>query len=179
MKFEKKHIVASALILALGAAVYVNWQLGGKQSTVKELGAASLVNAAVTATADQPSSGSALTPAQESFFASERVKRQNTQDAVLDEAQKVFDLESAREEDKSEAQKNVEKILRSFTVQQSIESIIKAKGFSDCLCCISDEGVTVIVPEEQLNDTAVLVIDDAVFSHYKVSYEKISVVGAR
>ena len=57
--------------------------------------------------------------------------------------------------------------------------IIKAKGFSDCLCAISDEGVTVIVPDSQLNDTAALVIDDAVTSHYSVDYDKISLVGAK
>ena len=38
--------------------------------------------------------------------------------------------------------------------------------------------MTVIVPKEQLNDTAALVIDDAVTSHYNVDYEKISIVGA-
>ena len=72
----------------------------------------------------------------------------------------------------------MEKVLKSFTIQDSIESIIKAKGFSDCLCYISDEGVSVIVPESELNDNSVLVIDDAVVSHYDVAYENISIVGA-
>ena len=49
MKFQKKHIISAALILALGAAVYVNWQFGAKgaQKSAKELGAASYVNATV------------------------------------------------------------------------------------------------------------------------------------
>ena len=97
---------------------------------------------------------------------------------LLDEAKKVFDLENASDEDKTEAQKSVEEMLKRFTVQDSIESIVKAKGFSDCMCFISDEGVTVIVPIEQLNDTAALIIDDAVTSHYNVDYDKISIVGA-
>ena len=63
-------------------------------------------------------------------------------------------------------------------VQDSIESIVKAKGFADCLCFISDMGVTVIVPDNELNDTSALLIDDAVTSHYNVSYDKISIVGA-
>ncbi len=82
------------------------------------------------------------------------------------------------EDEQNEAQKTVAQLLKSFTVQDSIESILKAKGFSDCLCTVTDEGVTVIVPKEQLNDTAALVIDDAVTSHYSVDYEKISIVGA-
>lgn len=181
MKFQKKHIISAAFVLALGAAVYVNWQFGSSATKAKpkELGAASYVNADVSnATADQSVQTSSLSKSQAEYFAAERVKRQSTQDKVIDDAKKVFDIENGSDDDKSEAQKNVETMLKSFTVQDSIESIVKAKGFSDCLCYISDEGVTVIVPNEQLNDTAALVIDDAVTSHYKVDYDKISIVGA-
>ena len=78
----------------------------------------------------------------------------------------------------TEAQKDVENIIKNFTIQDSIESIVKAKGFSECLCYISDDGVTVVVPDTELNDTSALVIDDAVTSHYEVSYDDISIVGA-
>ncbi len=177
MKFQKKYIVVASLVLALGTAVYVNWQMSGAQVTSKQLGEATYVNATVTASEDEAVQTLSLSSEQKNYFASERTKRQETQDDVLDEANEVFELENASEEDISEAQKSVEKILKNFTVQDSIESIIKAKGFSDCLCYISDEGVTVIVPDSELNDTSVLVINDSVISHYEVSYEDISVVG--
>ncbi len=179
MKFQKKYVIAAALVLALGAAVYVNWQFTTNNNTsVKELGAASYVNATAAATADEAKQTAAQSKEQQSYFAAERTKRQSTQDKILDEAKEIFNLENADEADVSEAQKNVEKVLKSFTIQDSIESIIKAKGFSDCLCYISDEGVSVIVPESELNDNSVLVIDDAVVSHYDVAYENISIVGA-
>lgn len=180
MKMKKQQVIAAALVLALGAAVYVNWQFNGTNSgTAKELGAASYVNATVSpSTADETVQTSAMSKEQQNFFAAERTKRQAVQDGVIDDAKEIFDLENANEEDKSEAQKSVEEIIKNFTVQDSIESIIKAKGFSDCLCYISSEGVTVMVPEAQLNDTAALVINDAVTSHYNVSYENISIVGA-
>ena len=77
MKFQKKHIISAALILALGAAVYVNWQFGSTAAKAKpkELGAASYVNANVSsATADQSVQTSSLSKTQENFFAAERVK---------------------------------------------------------------------------------------------------------
>ena len=178
MKFQKKHIVAAALILALGAAVYANWQLSSTgKANAKELGAASYVNATVSATADESVGEKSLSKEQQGYFASERVKRRSAQDEIIDKSREIFDSDSSDEE-KSEAQKNVEQMIKNFTIQDSIEAIIKAKGFADCLCCISEEGVTVIVPKEQLNDKPALVIDDAVTSHYKVSYENISIVGA-
>lgn len=181
MKFQKKYIVLTTLVLALGAAVYVNWQFSDVNSdiTTKELGAASYVNATVsTSSSDETVQTSALSKEQQNYFATERTKRQSTQDKVIDEAKEILDIENVSESEMTEAQKSVEKLLKTYTVQDSIESIIKAKGFSECLCYISDEGVTVIVPDTELNDTSVLVIDDAVTSHYDVSYEDISIVGA-
>ena len=180
MKFQKKHIISAALILALGAAVYVNWQFGaqGAQKSSKELGAASYVNATVGSTCDEAVKTSALSEEQRNFIASERTKRQAAQDKIIDKAKDVLDLDSSTEEEKSEAQKSAAQIIKYFSLQESIESIIKAKGFSECLCYISDMGVTVIVPQKELNDTAALLIDDAVTSHYKVSYDKISIVGS-
>lgn len=179
MKFQKKYIVVASLVLALGTAVYVNWQMSGAQAqtTSKQLGAATYVNATVSASEDEAVQTLSLSSNQKNYFATERTKRQETQDTVLDEANEVFELENASDEEISDAQKSVEKILKNFTVQDSIESIIKAKGFSECLCYISDEGVTVIVPQSELNDTSVLMINDSVTSHYDVSYEDISVVG--
>ena len=129
-------------------------------------------------TSDETVQTSAMSKEQKNYFATERTKRQATQDKVIDEAKETLDLENVSESEMTEAQKSVEKLLKTYTIQDSIESIIKAKGFSECLCYISDEGVTVIVPDSELNDTSALVIDDAVTSHYDVSYEDISIVGA-
>lgn len=180
MKFHKKHIVLAALVLALGAAVYVNWQFSGAapHTTAKELGAASYVSATLAATDDEVVQTSALTKGQKEYFAAERTKRQASQDKIIDDAKAVFDLENATDSEKGEAQVKVEQIIKNFTVQDSIESIIKAKGFSDCMCYISDKGVSIIVPENELNETTALVIDDAVVSHYSTDYDKISIVGA-
>lgn len=181
MKFQKKYIVLATLVLALGAAVYVNWQFAdvNADTTTKELGAASYVNATVSqSSSDEAVQTSALSKEQQNYFATERTKRQSTQDKVIDEAKEILDIENVSESEMTEAQKSVEKLLKIYTIQDSIESIIKAKGFSECLCYISDEGVTVIVPDTELNDTSALVIDDAVTSHYDVSYENISIVGA-
>ena len=35
MKFQKKYVIAAALVLALGAAVYVNWQFTTDDARVK------------------------------------------------------------------------------------------------------------------------------------------------
>ena len=61
MKIKKQHVLAAALVLALGAAVYLNWQFSGTpliSSTSKELGAATYVSNDASATADEVDSDS-------------------------------------------------------------------------------------------------------------------------
>lgn len=181
MKIQKKHIVMTALVLALATAVYINYQISQARTTAaKELGAASYVNATVgsTSTSDEAVSTIALSKDQQDFFASERTKRQNTQDKVIDDAEEILESDSSSDTELSDAQKNVEKMIGFFTTQDTIETIVKAKGFSDCLCCITDMGVTVIVPKNELNENTVLSIYDAVTTHYEIASDAISVVGA-
>ena len=182
MKIQKKHIVMTSLVLALATAVYINYQISQARTTspAKELGAASYVNATVgeTATSDEAATAMALSKEQQDFFASERTKRQNTQDKVIDDAEEILDSDSSSDTELTEAQENVERIISFFTTQDTIETIVKAKGFSDCLCCITDMGETVIVPKNELNENTVLSIYDAVTTHYEIASDAISVVGA-
>lgn len=54
MKMKKRNLIVAALVIALGAAVYLNWQFGGDNtlltSSTKELGAAEYVNNDTTVT---------------------------------------------------------------------------------------------------------------------------------
>ena len=96
MKFQKKYIISAAILLALGAAVYVNWQFTTHPSaSAKELGAASYVNATVASTADEAVDAAALSKEGRNYFASERTKRQSMQDKVIDEAKELLKLDRA------------------------------------------------------------------------------------
>lgn len=64
MKFGKKELIMSALVVSLGAAVYVNWQFGANEQNLsvstddEDLGAAHYVNASIAASSSTSSSGS-------------------------------------------------------------------------------------------------------------------------
>ncbi|MDE7389543.1 MAG: SpoIIIAH-like family protein [Lachnospiraceae bacterium] len=62
MKFGKRELIMSALVLSLGAAVYVNWQFGENSADLdagksdEELGAAQYVNASISNPSDSTGS---------------------------------------------------------------------------------------------------------------------------
>lgn len=89
MKFGKKQLVLASLVLALGAAVYLNWQFAGtgrlpvgdSSSETSQLGAAQLVNNTYVETVnDGAESGEASGDA----LAQARMDRQNSRDQALE-----------------------------------------------------------------------------------------------
>lgn len=64
MKFGKRELIMSALVVSLGAAVYVNWQFGSNEQSLnvnkddEDLGAAHYVNASIASSSSSSSAGS-------------------------------------------------------------------------------------------------------------------------
>ena len=86
MKSKKKYIVFASLVLALSAAVYINWQLSGAKTpqSAKELGAASYVSATASASDDEVQQTAALSNESKSYFSAERTCLLYTSDAADD-----------------------------------------------------------------------------------------------
>ncbi len=183
MKIQKRHIVLAALVLALGAAVYLNWQFNDNSdmlsvNTAKQLGEATYVNNELNdATEDEViSTLGNLTQEQQNYFSTAKTNRKQSQDEVLDIAKEVLQLAEATEEAKKEAAEQISKIEDYMLCQSNIESTLKAKGFSECLCFLSDEGCNVIVLEKEMKDNSPLIIKDIVTSQIEISFDDIKII---
>lgn len=183
MKFQKRHIVLGTLVVALGAAVYLNWQFSEIQtskSNTKELGSAQYVNATTatqnSSTYDEAAQTANMTGKQQSYFANARNERDQTQDKIIDTANEILAKEDSAVEEQTAAIENIKQLLKNFTYQDSVESILKAKGFTQCLCYISDQGCNVVVLKDEMNETSALMIKDAVNSQIEMSFDSISIV---
>lgn len=178
MKIQKKHILVSALVLALGAAVYLNWQFSGSSAVSaasKELGAATYVSKAASATVDEARAGSrTLTPREK--LAAARIERSQAQDKALDAAKNIITLSDSSEEAKKAAVEQASAIEQRILAQSSIENILCAKGFSDCLCYVSDAGCTVTVLSSEMQKDSPLIIKDVVLSQLKIGFNDIVIV---
>ena len=176
MKIQKKHILSAALIVALGAAVFVNWQLSGSptvKETSKELGAATYVSRDARATADEAQPRE-LTPKEK--LAQLRTKRSQAQDKALDAAKNILSLSDSSDEAKTEAVRQAGVIEQRIMAQSNIESILTTKGFTDVLCFLSDGGCTVSVLSDDMEKDSPLIIKDAVMSQTDVAFNDIVIV---
>lgn len=182
-KIEKRHLVLGTLVIALSAAVYLNWQFGVSDNlsqTSKELGAAKFVNATASteeiSTFDEAVQTSNMTSEQQQYFANAKNQRDQTQAEIIETANSVLQNENSSQEQVTASVESINQLLKTFTYQDSVESILKAKGFSQCLCYISEKGCSVIVLKEEMNETSAIMIKDAVNSQVDISFENISIV---
>ena len=93
MKVGKKQLVLASLVLALGAAVYLNWQFAGtgqlpvgeESQAQSQLGAAQLVNNAYVETVNDSleSSASSQGDSAADAFSEARLNRQNSRDEAM------------------------------------------------------------------------------------------------
>ncbi len=188
MKIKKRHILLASLVFALSAAVYLNWQLSDNNglavaNTSKELGAATYVNSNVSTTDETAvdtihSVKSKLSEEQTEYFAQSRSERQKTQDEVIQLARQVLELADSSDEAKEEAAEQLSHIEEILLSQNRIETTLKAKGFTDCICSLSETSCTVIVPKNEMSENSVLIIKDCVDEVADLPFENISIVEA-
>ena len=179
MKIRKKHILVSALVLALGAAVYLNWQYNGSPSVTaasKELGAATYVSKTANATADEAQAAGKSYDTPKDKLAKARTDRSQAQDKALDEAKNIVKLSDSSDDAKTEAVRTAGDIEKRIISQNSIENILMAKGFSECLCYISDSGCTVTVIGDELKEDSPLIIRDVVMSQLDIDFSDVVIV---
>ncbi len=201
MAIRKRQLVLAALVVALGAAVYLNWQFGGNSQIVdagtsvsdKELGAAQLVNGSVdsspssavseavsSAVSGEASSEAANTGANtdiNTYFAQARLERQKSRDASQELVQKVLDDTTADESTKTEAANQAAEISQNIVTETNIENLVKSKGFVDCVAFIQNGACNVVVQKDgEFASADAIAIKDIVVAQAKISADKITIV---
>ncbi len=196
MKIGKKQLILTGLVLTLGAAVYLNWQFSGNTdllsgadavSVSKELGEAEFVNTSSDKKAgestaekstEQSSSKENTTSASKSgdeYFSQAKVNRQQTQDDIAEMTKKI--LESSEESDtaKAEAVAKAAELATVMEQQTNVESLIKAKGFEECLVFIQNGECSIVVKDSDLTVDDALIIKDIATGQTGITVDKIKV----
>lgn len=175
MKIWKKNMVAAAVLVTVCAGIYVNW-LYTEDQTAANLTDTLDENKILSSDMVVLNDGTNLTLESDTstgsdYFAAVRLSRQQARDSavgLLQEAMVYSDDASA-----AESNNQLEELVQTALCEAQIESLIIAKGYTDCVAYISDEGISVAVaaPEGGLQQADVAVIADAVMtqSSYKMS----------
>ncbi len=165
-----KSLAVFLVVLLIGAAVYVNYRLFYDPSDNMGFGSNNMDDNFGTST---ETGGSANA---ENYFTATALDRQQSRDEALAVLKEISESEEASEEARQDASEKMSKIALDIQNESNIETLVKAKGFEECVAVISDGSVSVIVSGEGLQAAEAAQIFSIVYETTGISPENISIV---
>ena len=183
---KKKQLLTATLVIALGAAVAVNWYYTKNPIDITEeptsysevsgnLGESLAVDGSAE-NADEIEAQSVMADA--GFFTKERLKRDEVYDEISDNIEEMAQKENLTQEESAKITQLLESFARNMKSQSDTESLISAKTGSDCIVVINGEVCQVIMEKNTLNDTVILQITDIIEKNTNISAKKLTIIEA-
>lgn len=113
---------------------------------------------------------------QNSFFAATALTRKQSRDEAIGVLKLLTENADADETAKTEAQAKISQIAVDIQNEANIETLVKAKGFEECVAVIGDDSVSVIVKAESLQAKDAAQILSIVYETTGMAPEKVSIV---
>lgn len=194
---KSRKATAAVMVLALGAAVYLNWSFAREAPqnlTVAQTDGTAVETAAAaeTAVVTDPLESAAETSAADSsveeqatnknygeaqmvsvsqdsgteFFEEARLSRSKSRDEALEALNEALKDTSVSEAEKKELTNKLSTQVNNITLETKLETLIKSKGFADCVVNLEGEraNVTVMTENDALTAEEVAQIRDALMS---------------
>lgn len=182
MKTWKKNVIAAAVLVTVCAGIYMNWlytedaddvSLTDTLDSEKILDDGMLVMS--TDEAAEAAQELTQTDTASEYFAAVRLSRQEARDSAISLLQEAMSYDTASSETSSA---ELEQIVQLALNEAQIESLVIAKGYSDCVAYMSDEGISVAVaaPENGLMQEDVALITDIIMTQSSYDMDQIRIV---
>ena len=196
-KLKNRGATAAVLMLALGAAVYLNWSFSREAPpslvVSDTVGEAVETSAAVSEILTDPlavETAADAEPAAEElgdknygeaqlvsvnqdsgteFFESARLTRSKARDEALDTLKKSLKDAKLSDAEKDQLTTELSARISNITLETKLETLIKSKGFADCVVNLegSKANVTVMTENDALTAEEVTRIRDALLNQCK------------
>ena len=191
---SKRQLTILTLILALGVAVYLNWEYAKTDSSfvlptqTQAEEDALLANAqaedapVMEALPDKNYGEAQLVSVSENssdqYFETARLTRTKTRDEALDKLQQSLKATGLTEGEKAQLKDTLSSTISNISLESDIENLVKAKGFADCVVFIDGENVDLAVKTgpEGLSKNEVAQLRDIILGKVQTSAQNISIV---
>ena len=161
----KRNVVIAAVLVFVGAAVYLNWSYNSRWGSA-DAAMVAAEDAAMNEAKEDYLTASAP-GASSIYFDKARLTRQTARDESLQLLEMACSEEDASQDVIDESMRQIN-AMASWNLQENLlENELTAKDFTDCVAFVTDEGVTVAVPAplEGLTEVQVAQITEAVMAN--------------
>ena len=174
-KLGKRNLAICISVLVIAVAICLNWALysgtGAPDDTAPPVDNVTPGESTETGGESDGANENAA-----SYFASVQISRQQARDEALEVLQLVIDSDSAIESAKTDAIADVARIADEIASEANIESLIRAKGFAECVAVINNGKANVVVKTDgPLMQNQVVQIMEIVYEQANIAPENIKI----
>ncbi len=174
---RKRQIILGTLVVALGAAVAVNWHYTkpqvaaqGETTTVQQVQSADNLGDALYVN---------TTPTEASWFADAKLERSVAHDEAKEVFAQVIESPEASVDAIQNASDSLGELSAAIKLEADLETLISAKTGSESIVTVGEQGVKVIVEKGVLNDVTVLQIKEIILANSSFTAENITIIEAK
>lgn len=186
----KKQIIIVGLTLILGVAIYINYLVGTNISnsekdtpTIKDSNVQSIGNYGDQQFVSNNNSGNDRTGVQDvsindtdQYFAQARLDKEQSRAQAVETLQTIYGGGDSTDTELAVMAESAAALSGYIESESKIENMLKAQGFEEVLCYLSDSGANIIVKTEGLSSAEAAQIKNALLSEVNVPAEKISIL---
>ncbi|MBR0536409.1 MAG: SpoIIIAH-like family protein [Clostridia bacterium] len=165
---KRRQLILAVLVVALGAAVFVNWYYTGNSTLseegttnaeyVQNLGEAKYVNA---------------TQEAKPTFEEMKFERKKKNDEALDKLNKSLEAAGKGTDEAKSITESINEITRTSKLETDMETLIKAKINNECFVTITKESAQIVVSANVLNEATSLQILEIITTNADIPADKV------
>lgn len=189
MILKSKQVLTATLVIALGAALAVNWyyrsnsELADNTGTTIEQVSGNLgdslyvggTTAAPDTSVSEESTDESQSDAQD-YFAQAKLKRTQYHDKTVDDINTLAESENLDSETKNRLAVMITDYRADLKSETDCENLISAKTAKECLVVINEGNCQVILEKNTLNDMLILQITEIIEKNTEISSENLTII---
>ncbi len=170
-KAGRRNIVIACSVILIGTAICLNWILFADDSK-------DLTDDGIKA--GTPSGNASYVGADSdednAYFAASMVSRQRARDEAMEVLQTVVENSDTVESVKNQALGDISRIALDIEREANIETLIKSKGFEECVAVVSGTTANIIVKSDGLMPNEIAQITEIVYEQANIDPANIKIV---
>lgn len=190
-KIWKRNAIVATVLLFVCAGIYLNWSYNREGDVVdltETLDSDLVLSDDTLVISDDLTDEELLVEtasedlelvSTEDYFAEIRLNRQESRDSAVTALQEAMAYESGEDASVvSNASTQLTAMVETALEEAQIESMVIAKGYTDCVAFMTDGSISVAVaaPEEGLQDSDIAVISDIVTSQSDYTLSQLRII---
>lgn len=174
---NKRTTVLASCVLIIAIAGYLNIRYTSPAENLpKDISTKDVGSSTIESQVDMPEEDLEVVENNSDYFALAVINRERVRDEAIEMLKDVAASDITDMNAKNEAYVSMTRMASEIASEANIESLVKAKGFTECVAVISDESANIVVETEGLTINEVAQIKEIVYLECGVIPDNIKII---